>query len=199
MTVVTDNFNRANANPMGAPWATLSAQGDFRIVSNAATPVFVGSGDSGQIYNNPDPLIGADQYSKGALTVNSTNSGAGPGFLVRCNSVTGNTCYRLAVSHAASNNCEVARFLAGAFTSLALFTRAFTDGDEWTFRVSGPASAAFLEVLHLGIVVSSLTDNSSLASGYVGVGHSSSSTSASIDNWEGGDYSTGAAMGWITA
>jgi hypothetical protein len=83
---------------------------------------------------------------------------------------------------------EVARFVGGAFTSLTIFTRAFTNGDEWELRVTGPASAAIVTVYHLGTQVYQTTDNSSVASGSPGICSSGPSfTSGSVDDWTGTD------------
>lgn len=186
----TDNFNRANQNPLTAPW-TNTGPVSFVLTSNAVTSNSLGSDSSAVRSSTP---WGNDQYSKAKLTVTGTaGGGTGPGLFVRGASaaVTG---YRLATDHAATNNFELGRFIAGAFTSLAVFTRAWTDGDTFELRVTGPATAARLEVFHNGTSVQVFTDNSSIASGSPGIAYSSISGAFTIDDWEGNDVLAIAAL-----
>jgi hypothetical protein len=175
-----DTFNRANENPLsgGGVWSTVTSLGNMQVISNVCSSQF--DTDCGSRYSGiawPD-----DQYSKAKLVADGTlGGGRGACLLVRV-AAAAQTFYRLAVDHAASSNVELARFNAGAHTELATFTQAWSDGATWELRIIG----AKLTVLLNGAVVQALTDGSPLASGSPGVGYSSTITSASLDDWEGG-------------
>jgi hypothetical protein len=93
----------------------------------------------------------------------------------------------MVINASATNDCVIRRFIAGADTQLAAFTTSFVSGDVVTFRVSGPASAAFLEVLINGVSAGTFTDNSSIASGSPGIAYSSNIAGCSETSWEGGE------------
>lgn len=187
MTTVTDDFNRANVAPLAAPWATGTGDSAMNLVSNAAAPSST-SADCAAIYNGTGaPSWGDDQSSSAKLTVTGT-AGSGPGVALWVrHAAAAKTGYRLAGDHAATNNFKLNRFSAGTGTSLVIFTQAFTDGDRFELRVTGPATAARIEILRNGASVQVFTDNSTIASGAPGIGFSSIDTSASLDDWIGTD------------
>lgn len=184
VTVVTDSFTRANETPLTTPWATGSGESGFNLTSNAANSPD-DSNDRSSIYTAR--TWRDDQSSKAKLTTSGNGGGnQGVGLAVR-HAPAARTYYRLICDHAASNNIAIHRMLAGAQTVLVQFTRSWTDGATWELQVSGPASAALLEVFHNGTSVQSFTDNSSLASGIPGLSYSTASISGTVDDWEGGE------------
>jgi hypothetical protein len=187
--IASDNFNRANEDPLAGDWTTAVGDGGaMRIVSNVATKnAAVDSNNDGAIYDGvtfPD-----NQWSAAKLSVTSTNGvRRGPALFVR-HAFAANTSYRISVDHAASNNCNISRFLAGTRTTLLDFTQAWTDGAEWKIAVDGPASAARIRIYLNGTLLQTVTDNSSIASGYPGIGVSDSEdvTNVVIDDWHAGE------------
>lgn len=178
--LATDNFNRANENPLSnSVWSTVSGLSAMQIVSNVATPtnlnVDCGSRYSGISWPN-------DQYSKAKLSDNGGQNG--PALLVRC-AAAATTFYMLAVNHGATNNITIYSTVAGTFTALTGFpvTQAWTDGDTWELRATGTQIQCFLNGTQVGPTVTSST----IASGSAGIGYSSTSTSASVEDWEGGN------------
>lgn len=188
MTTLSDGFTRANETPLAGNWATGSGSAAFNLTSNAAVPSALGS-DCAAIYTAA--TWGNDQSSAAKLTVNSTGgTGEGPGLIVR-HAAGARTCYRMCMNHAASNNGEMGRFLAGSFTSLLVFTRSFTDGDTFELRVVGPQTAAVVTIWHNGVQIQSFTDNSTIASGTPGIAYSSVAGSpTTIDDWTATDFAS---------
>lgn len=190
MPTNSDDFNRADSNPIQvtSPWWSLGRGGaaDWKLVSNHAEPISA-AGDSIAIWK--DHPWGVNQAAYGNLTVSGTlGGGRGIGFVLRClDDPTTRTCYEFVADHAATLNCFIQRFVGGTYTALDSFTQAFTDGDRWGFKATGPPTATILEVFYLGSKVRTFTDNSSIANGSPGLGFSSATTSASLDNWEAWD------------
>lgn len=183
--LATDDFNRANQNPLAGNWTTGPSQGDMRLVSNLAANFGDDGVDCAAYYSAiswPN-----DQYSKAKLaTTGSAGGAAGPMLTVRQSSST-NAHYRLAVDHAGANNIDVARRVAGTYTSIATFTQAWTDGDTWEFRVQGTT----LSVWRNGTQVGTNQTDANIASGFAGIGYSSLDANSTIDDWEGGDFAGG--------
>lgn len=191
MTTASDNFNRANETPLsgGGNWTNSTATGftGFNLSGNLCVPSSPTTLDSSSFYSGA--TWGNNQSSSATLTVNNTGgSGVGPGLCVRrVAAAATETEYRLATDHAATNNVQIIRFLAGVSTSLLIFTQAWTDGDRWELRAVGPASAAVVSAYLNSAFVTSVVDNSSLASGSPGIAYSASATSPTVDNWIGTD------------
>src|SRR5678815_2496696 len=98
--IAADNFNRANANPIGGLWVTSPNEAAIQLTSNAAAPSSAAS-DCAAIFNQgtwPN-----DQYAQANLTVSGTTGTSGPGVLVR-GSTGAHTYYRVVVNHAATLN-----------------------------------------------------------------------------------------------
>jgi hypothetical protein len=178
-----DNFNRANENPLGnGVWSTVTGLSAMQVASNIATPSNLGA-DCGSRYSGiswPN-----DQYSRAKLTVNGTvGVGAGIALYVRV-AAAANTGYRLTVDHAATNNVFVKRFNAGTPTTLTGFpvTQSWSDGATWELRVTGSQVQVFLNGVQVGPTVT----DTNIASGSPGIGYSSTETSGSVEDWEGGD------------
>lgn len=174
-----DNFDRANADPIGGNW-TDDGDGDhFKIVSNAAT--YTNSGfDAAAHYNAL--TFPANHYSQVAVTVNVTSTGVGLGPSVRA--ATSKNYYRLVAGHAASSNVELAKKVAGTYTQLWVRTSSFTDGAIFYLEAIGTTLVA----RNGGVAIGASATDSSLASGQPGIVYSSVVTSGSVDNWEGGDF-----------
>lgn len=181
MAYVSDNFNRANENPLASPWSDFGASAvDFKLVSNSVTPTSLISDDAQMSLTSitwPN-----DQYCQVKVTVTGTSAGAGGGLAVRC-AAGAKTFYRVVVNKAASANVEVAKFVAGAFTSLGTRTTTWVDGDTLQMRIVGTS----IYVYQNGIQLGALITDSALTSGNAGISYSSTVTTMTLDDFEGGD------------
>ena len=156
----------------------MTGETAFNISANAAIPSSSGS-DASESYNAvawPN-----DQYSQALIPVVGTGAlTTGTGVALRM-STTARTYYRIVV---ASSGTEIAKFVAGVYTSLA------TDATVWANGDTAYASAVgtTLQVRRNGSNLLSTTD-SAIASGRAGITHSSTSqVGVNLDNWEGGDF-----------
>lgn len=190
MTILaTDDFNRGAQNPIGSPWVTVTGGGTTFDVnaSNAAAPEAFGAGDTWMYYDGGISWPN-DQYSKCKVTVNGTAGGeSGLGPMVRKASGQTDTYYRLVVDHAATNNCTLSRKVASAYQNIVTFTQAWSDGDTWELR----AVATTLSMWLNGTQVGGNQTDGNIVSGYPGASYSSTETSCSLDDWEGGDFAGG--------
>jgi hypothetical protein len=180
----TDDFQRANETPLAGNWTTTTSESAFNLTSNVAIP----SNDANDCGTRYSGRVWADnQYSSALITSPVAGSDVGAGLCVRVASGA-RTYYRCVISADVATDCTFRRFIAGASTQLVQFTTSFASGDRVTFRVSGPASAAFLEVLVNGVSAGTFLDNSSLQSGSPGMSYSSNQAGTSLNDWEGGEY-----------
>ena len=187
--LATDDFNRADAATLGANWTTITGETTWKIVSNQAQPTRPsGSGDHSNFYNAvtwPD-----DQYSQ-AKIVNDSGSSAGSdeggGLHVRAASAA-RTYYRCVMNDSgSSNNLGISKQVAGSYTNLGFRSQAFAANGILYFSVVGTT----ITVKWNGTQVGATFTDSSIASGSPGVSLSSNMTSVILDDWEGGDFSSG--------
>jgi hypothetical protein len=182
MPTASDNFNRANETPLAGNWTcfinTWNLAGNICVAASGAV-------DADAVYNAITPAN--DQFSQADLTVSGTNgSDQGVGLLLRTDGAASPTHYRIVVDHAATNNVAIDRFNTGTFASLKTVTQAWTDGDTWRVEVTG----FIITIKRNAATVTTFDDSASgskIASGKVGICFSSTETSASLDNWSGGD------------
>lgn len=180
--LATDNFNRADASPIGAPWTTQIGSQAMKIVSNACTPVST-SMDCGAY--NTSASWPNDQYSQCKVTATggaSADLGIGPA--VRC-STSATTFYRAVWNGAATNNITLTKAVAGSYTLIWTRTATISAGSVLRIEAQGTAIRVFVN----GTQVGASTTDSSITSGSAGVQYSSAITTASLDDWEGGDFS----------
>jgi hypothetical protein len=175
--LATDDFTRADENPLATGWTDGGQSNVLKLVSNHVEPVNLAQDGMAFYSSIAWPLA---QASEAKVTVTGTaGGGAGIGPAVRCSA--GNTCYRLVLDHAASNNCAIQRFVAAVFTSLVTFTQAFTDGDAWTLAMVD----ATLYVYYKGLLVKTFLDTTPINTGSAGLSYSSTETAAQLDDWRG--------------
>lgn len=183
--LATDSFDRADGG-LGANWTVL--KGSWSISGNKAVPGSFSTPDASAIYSGvtwPN-----DQYAKAKCTVTGTSgSDAGIGVCVRAALNAGSfNGYVLAVDHAASGNVGLFKNTGpiGTYTHLATATQAFTDGDTFELQAQGTT----ITVKYNGTTIGAMTTtDSSLATGSAGLYFSTAETSASANDWEGGDFS----------
>jgi hypothetical protein len=183
--LATDTFTRADNADLGALWDPVPPLGGFKIVGNAAVPTAVGT-NAAESYNGV--TWPADQYSQARLTTSGTTAQTGPGLLVRC-AAAALTCYWLRASHAASNNLQLVKFVAGTPTVLGNITQAWSNGDLVRLEVQGTT----LRVLVNGSQAGADITDASIATGRAGIAYIAT-TDGTIDDWAGGTLSTAAAL-----
>lgn len=184
--LATDDFNRADSTGLGLNWTKpVAATNQFNVSGNKAIPANFSSGDSYDAYSAitwPN-----DQYSKVKVTVSGTSgSEQGMGPSVRMDLVL-KTVYTAVADHAASNNVALDKIVNNTGTNLGLVTQAFTDGDYFQIQSVGTT----ISVIYGGSTIISVSD-AAIGSGYAGMRYSTAETSASGDDWEGGDLAAAA-------
>jgi hypothetical protein len=177
----SDNFNRADANPIGGNWTTITSEGALAIGTNVVYAVNENL-DGGAYYTGitwPN-----DQYSELEVTDSQANGlGTGIGVNVRC-STSARTYYRLVIDSGGSPNIELKKAVANTFTSLGTYTATFVNGQKLKLAVQGTT----LTVFYNGVSLGTVTD-SAIASGKGGISYSASShNTTGGDNWAGGSY-----------
>lgn len=182
MATASDDFNRANETPLAGNWTNFG--GNFNLATNAAAPASASS-DANAVWNVFTPAN--DQFSQADLTVNGNNAGdQGLGFALRSSGVASPTQYRIVIDHGPANNVSITRYNTGTGSNLKQVTQTWSDGATWRVEITGYVISVFLS----GSLVTSFDDSASgskIASGKVGISFSSTETSASLDNWSGGD------------
>lgn len=195
MAVYTDDFNRANANPIGSPWATLNVSSwtsAMRLHNNAMK---TGSWNVCGSYYTTQP--GANQYSQAWMLGGESLKSIIWEFWVRYS--TGNGYLgRFFDEYWASptSNCYIAKIINGTYTALAetrdatpnkgLYGRLSIIGSTLTLS-RGVDPGSMSEIL-------SVDSGGQLSSGYVGCGawdavQDPMATLPTLENWSGGDMS----------
>lgn len=181
--LATDDFNRADSADFGTNWTVTTGDAAWRITSNTARVSNVDS-DCSEYYNAgtwPN-----DQYSKFKLTTAPDNTiandiGIGPG----CRFSTSARTYYRSVGGTVQG-CHVAKFVAGAITTIASSATDFANGDIIQLEAVGTT----IRLLQNSVQITSNTD-SAIATGRPGVCFSSSTSSVPVvDDWEGGDFAS---------
>jgi hypothetical protein len=185
----SDNFNRANADPIGGNWTGINGNG--AIVSNQLRQSTAGGLDAYVVWNAE--ISPADQYCK-ITFISSGNAGSdiedgGP--CVRL--TTGGNGYLFNIQSndraGPDSGWELYSLIAGVGTILTSGTigRALVSGDVMECRIVGNLLSGYLN----GVLISSVTNNTYPSGGSYGVHLSTSSQGSAtliFDNFEGGDF-----------
>jgi len=174
--LASDNFNRANENPIAGNWTSgTSTFTDLQIVSNAVRGV-TASGDGSAFYNAitwPN-----DQYSEVKIASLAAAPDGGPAVRLSAADKTG---YVFSVD---TNGTEyhLVKFVAGVWTDLsAAQSRTFIVGDIVRIEARGSSISEF----HNNVQIFSLAD-ASIAAGNAGLFIFDNSASFIFDDWAGG-------------
>lgn len=171
---VTDNFNRADNSDLGASWTPVTDQ--LQIVGNAVQ-LFSGN-DATERYSAVTWT--ANQSSEAKITAAATTSaGVGYGVSVRC-SAAANTCYRVVIN--GDGEWEIGRVVAGAFTSMASGTTAYSAGAVLKLSAIGST----ITTTYNGSQLNSQSEGT-ITTGSPGLAYSSAIASGNIDDWTGID------------
>ena len=188
MTVVTDNFNRANNTSLGTNYTevTTNLGRHLTISSNTAVPSALDSGDSISLWTHD--TFSNDQYAQAKITTSGTLDQCGSGVIIRGsggNEGTGTYIWVIA-HHGATNNISIAEIVGGTYALKKQVSQSWTDGDTWRIEATGTSYTIKLN----GTTVTTTTE-SSVTSGSPGPFYSSTITSTAIDDFEGGDLAAG--------
>ena len=173
----TDNFNRADVNPIGGNWTTIGALSAVQIVSNAAK----GTNASGRsaAYWNADAFAN-DQY---AQTVVPFTGGLYDGPVVRA--ATGAETYYNFRPNGAST-AILYKAVAGTFTALGSGW-AFVAGNTLKLSIEGTTLTGYIN----GVAQDPTQTDSALASGSAGIRFYG--TGGTLDDFEAGNTEAGGA------
>lgn len=177
--LASDNFQRANANPIGGNWTPLGVAGfgNAQLLSNSFTAAAAGV--------NPDSFWNAlafpnDQWAQ--VTI-ATCTSSDAGILLRGNTAAGGSGYRFIVN-TINNTWIVQSIVAGAVTNISTGNPiTFTPGDVFTAAAIGTQ----LSFYQNGNLLGTFTD-SNVSSGSPGAIPFCPSvvTSVAITAWSGG-------------
>ncbi len=172
---VTDDFNRADASPIGGNWTTGPGFTGLRVVSNECAKIDSFAGEAAAYYNAAS--FADNQYSQYTPTVLGTNTDQGP--IVRCaTSGTTKNCY---VANTYITDEQIFKFVGGTYTKLLSVTTSDVVNTD-VIRVEAEGST--IRWVKNGTSQGSVTD-SSLTSGAAGIFIYRPDCRA--DNWEAGD------------
>lgn len=180
-TLQSDNFTRANANPIGGSWSPLVTGHTAQILSNKVTSSTAGTpGDS---YFNAQTWPN-DQWSQ--ITLGTIGSTSFAGIYVRMGTSGVQQGYAFVITGGtgSSTGWNLQKFVSGTFTSLSTGTIGpVASGDKLTLAVVGTQLSAYWN----GVLVVVQTD-SALTSGSAGfeVDALTSTANAAITAWQGG-------------
>jgi hypothetical protein len=169
----TDNFNRADENPIAGNWTNHGTQN--RIVSNVV------QGNNWETASNWNAdTFNNDQYAK--YTIVSSNGTMDAGVAVRIGPTSLN-CY---IMSSYGGGCGYGKFVNNAFSDIIGTTTTTAPGDIIELRISGSTLSGFKN----GSPVSNTASDGTLTSG--SAGFYIYDANAQIDNWEGGNIGGGA-------
>ena len=172
----TDDFNRADANPIGGNWTTVFGESALKIVSNQCLQSVSGANRNAAYWNADS--FNNDQYSKVKIVSLGTLNTVGP--LVRV-SPSAETFYRVVTS---TTTITVSKCIVGSFTNIgATISYTFATGDTLKLAVAGTTLEVFVNYVSVG----TRTD-SDIASGSAGI---YSRGDGIVDDWEGGNVAAG--------
>lgn len=131
MTVVSDNFNRADAGTLGGSWTAIV--GTWTIVSNQAE-CNDDDGGTGYYARYDTDVGGSDMYAEAVTNSTQTSGGSNAGPVVRMRSGA-TTSYQFTTN--LNDSCAFWRVVAGAETQIATFTAAVAAGDTLRLEAIG--------------------------------------------------------------
>jgi len=187
----TDNFNRANEDPLSGGGSWLQefdiSNTNLRIVSNSVQLSNVGN--SCFYYNGISP--GADQFSEVKLSTVTSNGFNGVALLVRAVTGTGGTYMARVYFNNGSFYSQdfLVYTTSSGYTVLDTGFASWAQGDTAKFVVSGTTNPV-LSLYQNGSLVETYTDTSgTLTFGKPGVCLAADTNTADIqvDDWRGGD------------
>ena len=165
----TDDFNRADANPIGGNWTqTYGLGGSLQIYSNKA--IAVGYGTAGAYWNADS--FSSDHYSQVKIT---TPADGGPAIRIQ----SGATTFYLVEAYPGVG-FRLGKYVAGSQTTLINWTGTPAANDVVKLSATGSTIEMFQNGVSLGSVV-----DTAITGGAAGLFVSGGGIY--FDDWEGGD------------
>jgi len=182
MAVITDDFNRADANPAGGNWSTLSGYNVVQIISQKLCSSSSG-GDSGAYWNAATP--GANQFVQYTISALTAGLAATWGLILRLNDGVG-TMYQ--AQHVPSiPRTQILKIITGTPTAISgEDTTPWQLNDVIYFEVNGTN----LTLKRNGGTILTVSNGDITAAGSIGVRiplFTGAAGSDSIDDFSGGD------------
>lgn len=183
-TIASDNFNRANANPIGGNWTTEGGTNAVQIVSNAVEATVVNTTNFAYWNANTFPN---DQWGQvTAVTLNPADTVAAFNLTLRSAKANPRTFYQYYMQHPASATATVIqKIIAGVGTTIVQNATVWASGDIALATVIGTTVTLYKG----GVQVAQGTDGA-LASGPAGISARPVNALANvvIDNWSAGGF-----------
>jgi hypothetical protein len=180
--LATDNFDRANVDPIAGNWSTQTNEGSMAINTNHV----VCADDQDRAINYNAITWPDDQYSQAAITASTGYAqDDGPGVGLRM-STSAETFYRIIMRTGTTNNVSIGKKVTGSFTRIA--------GRDITYAAStvlyGEVQGTTIIVKYGGVQAGASATDSSVTTGRTGLTFSSENASQTMtwDDWEGGDF-----------
>jgi len=174
----SDNFNRANANPIGGNWTTGSGTADIQLLTNQVQ----GVGGDCAAYWNADAFNG-DHYSQAVTPV------ANPDAAVLCRHQ--QTAWTAYFFDALGTPEIFFKIIGGSFTTLVAGGVAFAIGDVAKIDANGSTITAYKN----GASVKTATDTA-IVGGSAAIFCFGNSTANVLDDWQGNNLGAAAAAVW---
>ncbi len=184
-TLASDNFNRANADPIGGNWSQFSSATFFtssKIVSNALESSTVGSG--GDSFYNAIAWPN-DQWAQGTVKACANSSFAIVDLRLNVSGIeTGYRCYWNGTAGGAGT-FAIQKALAGVFTTVGQTTGIVLSTSD---AITAVVIDGVISVYQNANLVLSATDVSPIASGDAGLGPLPITAFSDVifDDWSGG-------------
>jgi len=176
--IASDNFNRADSNPIGGNWTTINGAAVTQLLSSQATAAVAGT--TGESWWNANAFPN-DQWAQITLPVFSASPTSFGGVALRMNMSGVYTDYRCFI--ASNGNGNIGRFNAGSSLSLFSHVATVAPGDTVTGTVMGIVLAVYDGRNLLGIANDGLVTSG--AAGLL-IDPVTSVANAAADNWSAG-------------
>lgn len=179
MTVVSDNFDRADTSTMTGYTELV---GDWEIVSNKLQ-CNNDAGSTGYYLRNDTTVGSNDMYAQAVTSSAQANSSSNTGVLCRGQTGATNTSYQLATNHGA-DSWAIWRITAGSETQLLTGSAPIASGDTIRLEAAGSILRAKINGTLVGLVRDTTTSGGTRGglNGYNAVG----TDVVEIDNFETG-------------
>jgi hypothetical protein len=179
-TLILDNFDRANLDPIGSNWVPVTSNGNAKIVSNQVTSS--AGGDAAQIYTAISP--NANQWSECYVTAD-----CGPAVRVSSSAWTGYFMWSGAdVTSPTGYIWVVDRVINGTtLTQVAKWPEDITTLKKFRLEVRGTGAVVSIKVFKNDILIIDIQDTD--ATRIVSAGNLGFYVNGGnyVDNWQGGN------------
>lgn len=177
----SDNFQRANQNPLAGNWLTWGSGNALKLASNAVSASVTTSSWGGSYWNTNS--FGDDHYSE--ITIGATSAaGVLRGPAVRMSS-NGSATNGYVAQLSGTGNVSIQKIVAGTATTLGIAQAiSFTTGD--VIRLS--VSKNLLTMTQNGTVLIAIYDSTFITGGTPGMAFNQATHAidATFTNWKGG-------------